>query len=345
MGTDTLDTDSGGMRHKRDATASVTVDFGDAEAPMLSTESGLEESTCTLEYLNEGGANFVFRILQNESGPLPASLQGRLLRLRKNLPHVQDAASQLKAYEQNFKSLFPAENLVHHELINLDISLPLVLNSALSRLARPSHRAQEFLPEDEQYGMLVTDMTPGFSETLLQLKPKWLTQSPNAPPDSVRCRTCALRAQRASRQIRTATDQQESCPLELISSSSENRRRAASRFTDNKHCIDFLVNDAQALLATLRAQQLVLDKNGVLEASKAETIYDVCRAMTLRDCTLFIKRSEKHVEARLGDLDLKQPQKLAKWQEMERSLINDGWYMNTEATKHWTKEATCLLSR
>ncbi|KAK5170279.1 Inositol-pentakisphosphate 2-kinase [Saxophila tyrrhenica] len=299
-----------------------------------------------LKYLNEGGANIVFRILPiSEDDELPPHLQGRLLRLRKDLPHVQSAEDQLAAYHAHFKPLFPRENLTEQIEIELGDGLASSVSDALTQLDRPSHRLQDFLPAEERTGMLVTDMTPGPDEILLQVKPKWLAQSPNAPPDARRCRTCALRAQRASKKIRTATDAQESCPFDLISNDEADRRRAAGRLTDHPLLQKFLINDAQPLLQKLRDNQQKLDFQGVLVISSDTGALDLCKAMTLRDCTLFLKLSGEAIDARLADLDLKLPEKLGRWKKVEQELIDHGWYKNTEDSEHWAKEEICLLSR
>lgn len=302
-------------------------------------------SRCRIEYLNEGGANFVFHILPVDDRKLPPSLQRRLLRLRKNLPHVPSAEEQLQALDANFRDLFPPENLIQHELISLDQGIPSALNTTLQQMNRPSHRIGDFLPNEPMSGLLVTDMTPEDGEILLQIKPKWLTQSPNAPPDAKRCRTCAVRAHRASERIRTATDAQETCPLDLINLSLEERTRAVHAVTTDRRIREYLINQAQPLLQKLRASQMVLDQHGILKTSGSESIQSLCKAMTLRDCTLFLKRTGNSIEVRLGDLDLKQPEKLGRWKKVESDLIGQGWYTNTEPEDHWTRERICLLSR
>jgi len=300
---------------------------------------------CVVEYLNEGGANLIFQVLPHQNAEVPAQLQGRLLRLRKDTRHAQSTAEQLNAFSQNFMNLFPPHQLVQHELVHLDEGIPYVLNNALKRLNRPSHRGQDFLSEDERYGLLITDMTPQRGEVLLQLKPKWLAQSPNAPPNAKRCRTCALRALRLSESRSTATDAQASCPLELVSERADDRRRAAVSMTTDRLIQDYLVDQGLPLLHTLREYQQLLDKKGTLSVSDADAIFDLCKAMTLRDCTLFVKRSGVNIEARLGDLDLKHPEKLSKWKTAEQDLIDGGWYTNTEAEGHWVRERICLLSQ
>ena len=323
---------------------SVSVYFIADPAPrLLAGEPRTSSTKISLEYLNEGGANFVFGILPEIEGQeLPSHLQGKLLRLRKDLPHVQSASEQLEAFDEHFKPLFPPENLIKLELIELDDAVPALINSAISKLNRPSNRAQDFLPVDETHGMLVTDMTPAPGDVLLQVKPKWLTQSPNAPPGAKRCRTCALRAQRASKKVRTATDAQESCPLELFSENLDERKRAAQTVTDDRPLQEYLTTQSHSLLHRLREAQLRLDSHGVLNANlcDAEGVLDLCKAMTLRDCTLFLRRGGGEVEARLADLDLKTPEKLARWKSVEMGLVEGGWYGNEDG-----KEEVCLLSR
>ncbi|KAK5111719.1 hypothetical protein LTR85_011764 [Meristemomyces frigidus] len=312
---------------------------------LSSTEPKGPSTRCTVEYLDEGGANFVFRLLPEHKHALPDAISGKLLRLRKDLPHVQSAQEQIRSFEQNFKPLFPAENLIGHGLVSLDDGIATYLTRAWRSLDRPAHRARDFLPLDEKYGLLVTDMTPQAGEVLLQLKPKWLAQSPHAPADASRCRTCALRAQRASVQLRTATDTQQCCPLALVSGKEEDRKRAATALTKDTQLFDYLVNDAQPLLHSLRNHQQQLDAGGILSNGDAAVVNNMCKAMTLRDCTLFLKRSGSNIEARLGDLDLKLPKRLGKWRAVERCLIDDGWYTNTEIQEFRVEETICLLSQ
>lgn len=318
-------------------------------APRLSSTAphGLS-ARCTIEYLDEGGANFVFRLLPKQGQAPLNAMSGKLLRLRKDLPHVQSTQEQFRSFNQNFRPKFPAQNLVEHELISLQDGITTQITTFLRSLDRPAHRAQDFLPRKENYGLLVTDMTPQPGDVLLQLKPKWLAQSPNAPTDARRCRTCALRAQRALVQLRTATDAQQSCPLALVSESAEERITAAHAITSDAQLRKHLAHEAQPLLRSLRRCQQQLDAGGVLQTPAdcdAAMVNSLCKAMTLRDCTLFVKRSGGSIEARLGDLDLKLPARLKKWRDVEQSLIDGGWYTNTEIEEIRVEERICLLAR
>lgn len=323
---------------------SVIAYYTEGDVPQLSITRTDEVVACRIKYLNEGGANFVFSILPTAS-ELPKPLRGKLLRLRKDLSHVQTTTEQVKSFNDNFRPLFPPDCLVQPEIIRLNTNITSALNRALDTLNRPSRRSQDCLPEDEHFGLLVTDMMPTAGKAMLEMKPKWLLQSPSAPSNSKRCRTCALRAQRGAQGKRTATDQQESCPFDLVSERIDDRRRAAHKITSEMALADFLVEGAQPLFAILRDQQRFLDPRGVLRASGADGIYDLCRAMTLRDCTLFVRAGPAGIEARLGDLDFKQPEKLARWRDVERKLIDEGWYVNAEAEAVWSEERICRLSR
>ncbi|KAI6838237.1 hypothetical protein KC340_g10278 [Hortaea werneckii] len=301
---------------------------------------------CVLSYLNEGGANFVFRIQPQACQDPNVQLHGRvpLLRIRKDLSHVQTAEEQLRSFDQHFKPLFSAQNLVEHEAVQLDDHVIPRLNQTVSQAKRSSSRTGDLMPNNEKYGLLITNMSPWPMETLVQFKPKWLSQSPNAPEEAKRCRTCALRAQRQANNQRTATDAQDNCPLAMISESAHDRRRAAEATTTDKKLQDYLVDDAQPLLRALKENQQRFDSSGVLGIVDNDVLSDICKAMSLRDCTLFLKHGHRGVEARLSDLDLKQPEKLDKWRAVEEVLINEGWYQNREAEEVWREEKVCLLS-
>ena len=71
--------------------------------------------------------------------------------------------------------------------------------------------------------------------------------------------------------------------------------------------------------------------------------------MTLRDCTLFIRSKDRYfgndTELRLADLDLKDAHvdKVKKWTDMERELIDQGWYTNTE--ENAISESICTFRK
>jgi len=114
---------------------------------------------------------------------------------------------------------------------------------------RPAKRRGTYLADDE-YGFLVTDMTPGTrlllnefdstnqqqgetSDEVFEFKPKWLLQSPSAPKDAVRCRQCARNAkENTTRKSQGLPYKQFFCPLDLISNDSRAISLAASLMAD-----------------------------------------------------------------------------------------------------------------
>ena len=90
---------------------------------------------------------------------------------------------------------------------------------------------------------------------------------------------------------------------------------------------DFLLKDP--LLRRLKQLQTNKDPNGVLKANVISP--DFLAAMTLRDCTLYLKVGLTSIDARLGDLDLKTGNGKAEyWRSLERQLIDGRWYTATE---------------
>jgi inositol-pentakisphosphate 2-kinase len=104
--------------------------------------------------------------------------------------------------------------------------------------------------------------------------------------------------------------------------------------------------------------QMSLDPVGVLKNDKNNERFRA--AMTLRDCTVFVRfcstsnlesggefasngAGDRRIEARLGDLDLKSPSKSQYWKDTENALIDEGWYTGTEKNED-RQPLTCQLS-
>lgn len=317
-----------------------------------------------LMYLAEGAANVVYRIrslpldpstsadLNFESyGPntppptdieplhMDPSLEGKLVRLRKETSSVTPVAESQNHFETMIKPLFPSENLVQQILFQPSRDLLKNCNARLREMekscARPAKRHDVYLAEEEMHGMLVTDMScSDDSFKFFEFKPKWLAQSPSAPPGSKRCRTCALRAMKKGSKPGL-------CPLNLMD---ENRiiiavcrimgldpQQLQNYSNSEKDMLgrirDFLLKDP--LLRRLRQLQKDKDPKGALKSNLRSQ--DFLAAMTLRDCTLYLKVGLNSIDARLGDLDLKTGKGKAEyWKGLERQLIEGGWYTATE---------------
>jgi len=215
---------------------------------------------------------------------------------------------------------------------------------------RPAKRHGKYLDGDEAYGLLITDMTPAGNggRAVIDFKPKWLCQSPSAPADARRCRTCALKA------LREANDRENGlndgsirltfCPSDLVSRDEKRVYKAVSiilndddkypisaRYGYQYHLTKFFMETP--ILDRLRELQEKLDTKGVLEGEEGDR--DLATAMTLRDCSLFLRIPDPEyadIEARLGDLDWKPPteEKVAYWKMVETQLIWGRWYHRRE---------------
>ncbi|TDZ68198.1 Inositol-pentakisphosphate 2-kinase [Colletotrichum trifolii] len=102
---------------------------------------------------------------------------------------------------------------------------------------------------------------------------------------------------------------------------------------DKHHAALYNILKEKPTLVRLRDVQMLLDKKGPLEASRTDDKF--CMAMTLRDCSLFVRYREdsqgrvdaKTLEAKLADLDKKNAAwKFDEWVKKERDLIEGGWY-------------------
>lgn len=287
------------------------------------------DSLIELEYLAEGAANVVYRIrfppqrpsisadlgqgdtpTSTEKSPLQSDsrLSGKLLRLRKRLPFTVPVIESQKYWESVICPIFAPDNLVQQVLFRPSTTLIKRCNAALHSMERDGTRAdkrhQVYLAEGENHGTLITDMTCASTSQHIgiEFKPKWLVQSPSAPAGSVRCRTCALRAMKSSIHPPSHSAKQLKlgfCPLNLVSDDKINVATAASivlelcrpEERDNelirRALVDFLYKSP--LLRKLRDLQIVKDSVGVLKAELSQR--DFLTAMTIRDCTLFLKVS------------------------------------------------------
>ncbi|KAL8934489.1 MAG: hypothetical protein Q9216_005889 [Gyalolechia sp. 2 TL-2023] len=343
-----------------------------------------QNSPIDIHYFAEGAANVVF-ILYSKRGictrdedfgepgtttkdgvpRIDSRLKGKLLRLRKDLSFIAPAEDSNRHFEEQIKHLFPAESLVEQLLCNVTPEFVIKCNEELRTLEghglRPEKRLGVYLAENEPYATAVTDMRSDDQHASCEFKPKWLAQSPSAPPDSKRCRTCALRAMRATKDAQLP-HRTEICPLTLVDGNQDHLSSALARVLGRSkgaplNLLDFaqqllLFFEDSPLLGLLRDLQVEKDPKGILEADPSDT--DFMTAMTIRDCTLFLKipnqeGTKAQIEARLGDLDLKTPDgnKAEYWRKTEQQLIDEGWYTATErdTLSKAEDDPVCLLSR
>lgn len=300
-----------------------------------------------LEYLAEGGAHIVYRIIlpsaeeqvlepqpselphYGSSTPPPTEIddinvdpdidvdtdinitRGKLLRLRKNVCYGLPYRDTAHDFQTKIRPLFSDEELVDQIMVRVPASIIQRCNANLherERLQkRPAIRCGVYLAEDEPLGMLVTDMTTTPSTTsvaevgnIVELKPKWLVQSPSAPSRARRCRTCALR------DMKRLTPQESTtapvivppgkalfCPLDLTSSDKKDMQRTI------RHIFPSLLPEKVDMIAGALYQHPILQKllslqrihndvglHGASPGSKETSL-----SMTLRDCSIFLKVS------------------------------------------------------
>ncbi|RMJ25366.1 hypothetical protein PHISP_03762 [Aspergillus sp. HF37] len=306
-----------------------------------------------LVYLAEGGANVVYRFASASFGlhgavpaappdtdnhlGIPPALRGKLLRLRKETSSAIPYQDVARNFDRSIRPLFHPDELVDQALTCLSKGLVQRCNEQLRAAeltgTRPRSRQGVYLSVAEPFGLLVTDMTalgdPG--SVVAELKPKWLLQSPSAPPNARRCRTCALRDMKNHKLRALAAPEEHSfCPLDLMSDRFDTVLRATGLV---KGCMDrgrlARVLYRNPALQTLQLHQKAFGDVGLYGPSPQSR--DKSMAMTLRDCTMFIRipRDEgSPVEVRFGDLDLKTGAggKAQYWLDLETRLINEGWY-------------------
>jgi inositol-pentakisphosphate 2-kinase len=270
-----------------------------------------------LQYFAEGGANIVYRIVlpsvdlstseleyYGNGTPPPTEiedpcpnvlLQGKLLRLRKDvqfgIPYQETASS----FETTIRPIFEPEELVDQLLVRLPPGLTHRCNEQLRiserKGKRPAKRHGVFLATTEPFGLLITDMSnasePG--AIVAELKPKWLLQSPSAPSGAKRCRTCALREMKNDDARKAGVSEVQSfCPMDLVSDKID-EVLPAIRFLKGRsdHTrIGRALYRHPTLLKLLFLQQT---ENNVGLKGPSRYSNKMSLAMTLRDCTVFIK--------------------------------------------------------
>ncbi|KAJ4356658.1 Inositol-pentakisphosphate 2-kinase [Didymosphaeria variabile] len=354
-------------------------------------------NTFCFAFLAEGAANAVFQVIPNpgegkesfvfedEKGKIlgKESLGRKVLRLSKGKPKTLRYKEIMEGFENEVIPLFRKTEAPLDQVSGLRNALNLSINESFEEFVM-EHEGVAIAPEAltaliaelhthcpdnrhiephhlEERGILLPDMSsvPG-SVTTIEIKPKWLLQSPNAPRGAYLCRTCALHASRkAEKTYKGAWI----CPLALVAGSTaaidpyvrhssllalkeEARKGPQKRIMgpDPAH-IEAITNRAVPYLSTgpghkilqhIRHLQAQLDQKGVLvHSSSPEDDYRLRLAMTLRDCSLFIRipwaDQTAPIEAKLGDLDFKSAGKMGDWTEKEEGLLHGGWYVDLES--------------
>ncbi|CAN6640863.1 hypothetical protein TRVA0_018S01486 [Trichomonascus vanleenenianus] len=300
------------------------------------------------QYFAEGAANVLFQY----SGSDP-ELKKRLLRLRKNCRGAP-STQQLYCFAEAHLEPFLGQYIVPVELV-------LISRDLLRALAHYGINA------DETHALLVDLVGSGPTHILklancavqpcerslvVEFKPKWLLQSPNAPGNAQRCRTCALRRKRGK--------PSGFCPLDLGSDDPSRVSKAVSALFEGYApaaitAPRLIASVTQFILRSDLIKELKLmqswDTKGILGYG-VELPVDFLVAMTCRDCTVFLEIDLEDVDryddredfmaidlqdggpmvyirGRLIDLDFKSiSHKRQYWTGIEQSLLDEGWYFD-----------------
>ncbi|UNI14264.1 Inositol-pentakisphosphate 2-kinase [Purpureocillium takamizusanense] len=294
--------------------------------------------------IGEGSANavFEFRLPRRNGGG--CNFSGLLLRVAKvpalGHPPTYNYLAQQNFYQGAIKPLL-GSYAIRQELVILRKSgIIEELNNYLRD--NDGERKDKFkgtFVGQTDWGFLVEDMRPAKPEdsTLIEFKPKWLSQSPSAPKDAVRCRQCAMELRNLIHDpSRSRTmPEKKPCPLALDADNAPPQASSPFRIApqlaltdEQEHYRAVLSSVARhPAIHDLKLQQIRHDKLGPLNAAPTDPRFVI--AMTLRDCTCFVQvhRRDRSVKLRMGDFDWKDPLvKVERWQKAEQELIERGFY-------------------
>ncbi|KAI1085741.1 inositol-pentakisphosphate 2-kinase-domain-containing protein [Whalleya microplaca] len=327
------------------------------DIPPVITPDDREELVGIIErsdfgYLAEGRANVLFVIKEPPNDPAirKAMFKGTLLRVAKATPGVTpcDYETLQDFQEKSVEAEVGREHLVPQLLVKISQHVADALNAKRNRNDGSVIHAG--------YAMLMEDVGPAPGFRVLEFKPKWLAQSPLAPPDATRCRTCAREAFRNSQ--RAAQGHRKAlpipvCPLGLLHDDRRVRLASIDRLAprwserERERLADALA--ASGVLERLRDLQLRGDRGDALFADPSDAGFGL--AMTLRDCSCYVRMptAEGNVVAaapvviKLADVDKKNwREKQTYWRDSHRNLADNGWYRGEEKVDP-PVETACVL--
>jgi inositol-pentakisphosphate 2-kinase len=350
------------------------------------------------EYLNQGGANVIFKIVPPKSagdGQPSFSFLDRkgdsvavihrenvtnlVLRVNKGLEKTLRCNEVVDGFYGHVRPLFVSgyvqdsglrgrdltKHLMEHQGVLLSSDVMTDLMSKCDTILPETTAEANKNSKSHRWGILLPDMSPtaGLSITI-EIKPKWLAQSPNAPPNALRCRTCAMQVTKPKDATRYL------CPLRLVDGGSDvlnrwildrvteqllehsatpaEQQRQAPRIASS--IVTYLTQGGgKTLLEHLKALQKQLDPQGVLLRDevqlKSKFDHNLRLAMTLRDCSMYITAHYTTsdtgtvvVDSKLGDLDFKSADKIDDWMSKEKELLEAGAY-----TRMVDPDMGCLL--
>ncbi|KAI0128666.1 inositol-pentakisphosphate 2-kinase-domain-containing protein [Xylariales sp. AK1849] len=303
-------------------------------------------------WVAEGRANVVFRYVpftnepdQTEDQEGQSPLAGMLLRVPKLNPEAKPHSyERLQQYrEQVVEPAVGARFLVPQLLVELPEHEFRNMNMERFKRQRRDPSGQLSPP----HAMLIQDLhpLPWCQQIGLEFKPKWLAQSPIAPADATRCRTCAREAYRNSEKLKEGKAfTAPVCPLGLVSNVDTVVRRTIGQLAPGWSEADQLrlkeAFDRTKILTKLRDLQVKGDPGNTMFENPRSEAFGL--AMTLRDCTCFVRMSrdpsDPTVEIKLADVDEKNwESKKEYWQKSHNTFLENGFYHGNEEPRIETR--------
>jgi inositol-pentakisphosphate 2-kinase len=318
-------------------------------------------------YVAEGRANAVFKIdpvvpehsldysdyRQNQG-----SLIGALIRVPIVVPGANQTPydyERLQQYRQ--KVVEPAVGvkfLVPQFLIKLETSQTDLLDT--ERKDNSTRMQPTSYIGKGGHAMIMQDMRPRRSEIGFEFKPKWLAQSPIAPEDATRCRTCAREASRNYEKLKLGKKfSVPVCPLGLVHYEPDIVLDTIRKLAPDwpPQC-QKLLRDAlekTKIMRRLRVLQMEGDPGNDMFENPGSEAFGL--AMTLRDCTVFVRMFNSSddashsytdpsvIDIKLADVDEKNWQvKNEYWQKTHTDLVDGFFYQGCESPR---METDCYL--
>ncbi|KAJ1337601.1 inositol-pentakisphosphate 2-kinase [Microdochium nivale] len=323
------------------------------------TSEGLTEALnkyYDFEYLAEGRANTVFVIRErpNRDASLPLP-EGTFVETLLRVPKITDGIvpcdydTLQRFHEGVVVPQVGGEHVVPQILVKITEETADKLDRLRKRDSKKARAA-----EDTHIGvgsaMLIQNMSESPEYLSLEFKPKWLAQSPLAPKDSIRCRTCAREAFRIAQKVAEGKSAAKLgppvCPLGLMHPERWVRMATIDRLApswsenDRERLADAL--QKSGLLERLRQLQVSGDAGRALFDNPSDPHFGL--TMTLRDCSCFVrmpKNDNGPVLIKLADVDKKNWEaKQTYWQDSHNNLIDNGWYTGKEQPR---LETNCIF--
>ena len=163
-----------------------------------------------------------------------------------------------------------------------------------------------------------------------EFKPKWLVQSPSAPENAKRCRTCAVNLLRRVKGKHRGRGDAGFCPFALLSTAQSVLGNVLEILDGEggKELTREFVRKVLPALVYLRELQGKFMGVGLNEFRSPEG-REFGVAMALRDCSVFLVINNGEIlDVKFADLDLKTTEggKVERWAEIEDELIEKGMY-------------------